>query len=68
MNSVQTKIVAKDIVKSMEMNGTLEAKPGRFKSKEMRDESDEELQEEEDEEEILRENKKGKRYSSIDIA
>lgn len=61
MNSVQTKIVAKDIVKSMEMNGTLEAKPGRLKSKEMRDESDEELQEEEDEEEILRENKKDRR-------
>lgn len=60
MNSVQTKIVAKDIVKSMEMNGSLEAKLGRLKSKEMRDESDEDLREEdEDEEEIMRENKKG---------
>lgn len=62
MNSVQTKSVAKDIVRSMEMNGTLETKP-RFASV-MRDVSDEELQEEaeeEDEEDVLQETKKDRR-------
>lgn len=61
MNSVQTKSVAKDIVRSMEMNGTLETKP-RFASV-MRELSDEELQEEaeEDDEDILQESKKERR-------
>lgn len=61
MNSVQTKNVAKDIVRSMEMNGTLETKP-RLTSV-MRDLSDEELQEEaeEEDEEVLHESKKERR-------
>lgn len=62
MNSVQTKSVAKDIVRNMEMNGTLETKP-RLTAV-TRDLSDEELQEEEaeeEDEEILQENKKERR-------
>ncbi|KAJ0059704.1 hypothetical protein NL108_011200, partial [Boleophthalmus pectinirostris] len=61
MNSVQTKSVAKDIVRSMELNGSLEPKP-RLMSH-MREVSDEELQEEveEDDEQVLQENKKGTR-------
>lgn len=59
MNSVQTKSVAKDIVRSMEMNGTLEPKP-RLTSV-MRDLSDEELQEEEEDEDVSHENKKERR-------
>ncbi|XP_020791340.1 acyl-CoA-binding domain-containing protein 5A [Boleophthalmus pectinirostris] len=61
MNSVQTKSVAKDIVRSMELNGSLEPKP-RLMSH-MREVSDEELQEEveEDDEQVLQENKKERR-------
>ncbi|KAK7881499.1 hypothetical protein WMY93_029908 [Mugilogobius chulae] len=61
MNSVQTKSVAKDIVRSMEMNGTLEAKPRLMSN--MREVSDDELQEEAEEEdgEVLQENKKERR-------
>uniref|UniRef100_A0A3B4YVS9 Acyl-CoA-binding domain-containing protein 5 n=1 Tax=Seriola lalandi dorsalis TaxID=1841481 RepID=A0A3B4YVS9_SERLL len=73
MNSMASKSVAKSIVRSMEMNGTLETRPARLKSKEVKErledeaqeededeEDDEEEEEEEEEEEVaIRENRKG---------
>ncbi|XP_072307197.1 acyl-CoA-binding domain-containing protein 5A isoform X2 [Eucyclogobius newberryi] len=61
MNSIQTKSVAKDIVKNMELNGTLATKPRLTSS--TREVSDEELQEEaeEEDEEVLQEHKKERR-------
>ncbi|CAL9698204.1 unnamed protein product [Knipowitschia caucasica] len=59
MNSVQTKSVAKDIVRSMELNGTLETK----RVANVREVSDEELPEEaeEEEDEVSQDNKKERR-------
>ncbi|XP_040922030.1 acyl-CoA-binding domain-containing protein 5A isoform X2 [Toxotes jaculatrix] len=51
LNSVASKSVAKSIVKTMEMNGTLETRPARLKLKEVRERSEEEAQEEDEEDE-----------------
>ncbi|XP_067434818.1 acyl-CoA-binding domain-containing protein 5A isoform X2 [Thunnus thynnus] len=51
LNSMPSKSVAKSIVRTMEMNGTLETRPARLKSKEVRERSEEEPQEEDEEEE-----------------
>ncbi|XP_028289243.1 acyl-CoA-binding domain-containing protein 5A [Parambassis ranga] len=51
LNSMQTKSVAKDIVRSMEMNGTLKTQPARQKPIEDRRQEDVEEEEEEEEEE-----------------
>ncbi|XP_026219401.1 acyl-CoA-binding domain-containing protein 5A isoform X2 [Anabas testudineus] len=49
LNSTPSKSVAKTIVRSMEMNGTLEAKAAQLKLKEVREWSEEEEQEEPEE-------------------
>uniref|UniRef100_A0A8C6WP50 Acyl-CoA-binding domain-containing protein 5 n=1 Tax=Neogobius melanostomus TaxID=47308 RepID=A0A8C6WP50_9GOBI len=59
MNSLQTKSVAKDVVRTMELNGTLDTKP-KFTSV-MNDLSDEELLEEEEDDEVIQESKKERR-------
>ncbi|GAA6215177.1 acyl-CoA-binding domain-containing protein 5 [Lates japonicus] len=51
LNSVQSKSVAKSIVRTMEMNGTLEIRPTRLKSKEVKERAEEETQEEDEEDE-----------------
>ncbi|XP_078136921.1 acyl-CoA-binding domain-containing protein 5A isoform X1 [Sander vitreus] len=51
LNSMQSKSVAKSIIRTMEMNGTLETRPARLKSKEVNEKSEEETQDEEEEEE-----------------
>lgn len=48
---MQSKSVAKSIIRTMEMNGTLETHPARLKSKEVNEKSEEETQDEEEEEE-----------------
>lgn len=70
MNSVPvSRSVAKSIVRTMEMNGTLETRPARLKAKEVKEKSEDEAQEEdeeeeddeeeEEEEEVIRDVKKG---------
>lgn len=68
LNSMPSKSVAKSIIRTMEMNGTLETRPARLKSKEVSEMSEEDAQEEEDEEEeeeeeeekeVIREPRKG---------
>ncbi|XP_039983321.1 acyl-CoA-binding domain-containing protein 5A [Xiphias gladius] len=59
LNSVHSKSVAKSIVRTMEMNGTLETRPAKLKSNEAKERSDDEAQEEEEadeeeEEEVAR--------------
>ncbi|XP_070709219.1 acyl-CoA-binding domain-containing protein 5A [Pempheris klunzingeri] len=49
LNSVPSKSVTKSIIRTMELNGTLETRPGRLKPKEAKETSDEETQEEEEE-------------------
>ncbi|KAF1373204.1 hypothetical protein PFLUV_G00257930 [Perca fluviatilis] len=51
LNSMQSKSVAKSIVRTMEMNGTLETRPARLKSKQVNEKSEEATQDEEEEEE-----------------
>lgn len=51
LNSIPSKSVAKSIIRTMEMNGTLETRAARLKSKETKERSDEEAQDEEEEEE-----------------
>ncbi|KAM3593409.1 uncharacterized protein V6R79_012381 [Siganus canaliculatus] len=51
LNSLTSKSVAKNIIKTMEMNGTLETRPAKLKSKERSEEEEEEEEEEEDDEE-----------------
>uniref|UniRef100_A0A3B4Y7M5 Acyl-CoA-binding domain-containing protein 5 n=1 Tax=Seriola lalandi dorsalis TaxID=1841481 RepID=A0A3B4Y7M5_SERLL len=51
MNSMASKSVAKSIVRSMEMNGTLETRPARLKSKEVKERLEDEAQEEDEDEE-----------------
>ncbi|KAM8731462.1 acyl-CoA-binding domain-containing protein 5A isoform 2-T2 [Acanthopagrus schlegelii] len=51
LNSMQSKGIAKSIIRTMEMNGTLETRPARLKSKEVKERSEEETPEEEEEEE-----------------
>ncbi|KAL7373166.1 hypothetical protein ABVT39_000413 [Epinephelus coioides] len=50
LNSMPSKSVTKSIVRTMEMNGTLETHPARLKSKEVKELSEEEIQEEEEDE------------------
>lgn len=50
LNSMPSKSVTKSIVRTMEMNGTLETRPARLKSKEVKKMSEEEIQEEEEDE------------------
>lgn len=74
MNSVTSKSVTKSIIRTMEMNGTLETCPAKLKSKEGMERSEEEEQEEEemDEEEeeeeegedVIREVRKDKKSAS----
>lgn len=59
LNSMQTKSVAKDIVRSMEMNGTLKTQPARQKPIEDMEEEEEEDEEEEEEDLVIREVGKG---------
>ncbi|XP_068160548.1 acyl-CoA-binding domain-containing protein 5A isoform X2 [Antennarius striatus] len=56
LDSVTSKSVAKSIIRTMEMNGTLETRPTRFKTKEVRERLEEEKEEEE--EEVIREMRK----------
>uniref|UniRef100_UPI0037E7EE36 acyl-CoA-binding domain-containing protein 5A isoform X2 n=1 Tax=Semicossyphus pulcher TaxID=241346 RepID=UPI0037E7EE36 len=49
MNSMPSKSVTKSIIRTMEMNGTLQTRPARLKSKEVRERSEDEAQEEEEE-------------------
>uniref|UniRef100_A0A8C4NU08 Acyl-CoA-binding domain-containing protein 5 n=1 Tax=Dicentrarchus labrax TaxID=13489 RepID=A0A8C4NU08_DICLA len=55
LNSVHSKNVTKNIIRTMEMNGTLETRPARLKSKE----------EEEEEEEVIREVRKDKKSAAL---
>ncbi|XP_060949625.1 acyl-CoA-binding domain-containing protein 5A isoform X2 [Limanda limanda] len=50
MNSMPSKSIAKSIVRTMEMNGTLETRPARLKPKEVKERPEEEAQEEDEEE------------------
>ncbi|XP_017262311.1 acyl-CoA-binding domain-containing protein 5A [Kryptolebias marmoratus] len=51
LNSLETKSVAKSIIRNMEMNGSLESRPARLKEREeMQQEDDDDEVEEEDEE------------------
>ncbi|KAM6971090.1 acyl-CoA-binding domain-containing protein 5A [Tautogolabrus adspersus] len=51
LNSMPSKSVTKSIIRTMEMNGTLQTRPASLKSKEVRERSEDEAQEEEGEEE-----------------
>ncbi|XP_034562757.1 acyl-CoA-binding domain-containing protein 5A [Notolabrus celidotus] len=51
LNTMPSKSVTKSIIRTMEMNGTLQIRPSRVKSKEVRETSEEEAQEEDEEEE-----------------
>ncbi|KAM9839792.1 acyl-CoA-binding domain-containing protein 5A [Aulostomus maculatus] len=51
MNSMASKSVAKSIIRNMEVNGTLEPRPARLASKEVKETSDEESEEENEEDE-----------------
>ncbi|CAJ1082655.1 LOW QUALITY PROTEIN: acyl-CoA-binding domain-containing protein 5 [Xyrichtys novacula] len=51
LNSMPSKSVTKSIIRTMEMNGTLQIRPSRPKPKEAKERSDEEAQEDEEEEE-----------------
>ncbi|AWP21038.1 putative acyl-CoA-binding domain-containing protein 5 isoform 2 [Scophthalmus maximus] len=51
LNSMPSKSVTKSIIRSMEMNGTLETRPARLKPKEVEEEAEEEDEEDEEEEE-----------------
>ncbi|XP_041670562.1 acyl-CoA-binding domain-containing protein 5A [Cheilinus undulatus] len=55
MNSMPSRSVTKSIIRTMEMNGTLQIRPARVKSKEVTEEEaqEEEEEEEDDEEEVL---------------
>ncbi|XP_029979094.1 acyl-CoA-binding domain-containing protein 5A isoform X3 [Sphaeramia orbicularis] len=72
LHSMPSKSVTKSIVRSMELNGTLETKPAKIKSTEMTERSDEEPEEEEeeeeedeDEEEVEREVRKDKKSAAL---
>ncbi|XP_042366417.1 acyl-CoA-binding domain-containing protein 5A [Plectropomus leopardus] len=70
LNSASSKSVAKSIVRTMEMNGTLETRPSRLKSKEKSDEEtpeeeeDEDEEDEEEEEVVIRDVKKDKKSAA----
>ncbi|CAB1448646.1 unnamed protein product [Pleuronectes platessa] len=51
LNSMPSKSIAKSIVRTMEMNGTLETRPARLKPKEVKERPEEEAQEEDEDEE-----------------
>ncbi|XP_032360202.1 acyl-CoA-binding domain-containing protein 5A isoform X2 [Etheostoma spectabile] len=51
LNSMPSKSIAKSIVRTMEMNGSLETRPARLKSKEVNEKPEEETQDDEEEEE-----------------
>ncbi|XP_034718512.1 acyl-CoA-binding domain-containing protein 5A isoform X2 [Etheostoma cragini] len=51
LNSMPSKSIAKSIARTMEMNGSLETRPARLKSKEVNEKPEEETQDEEEEEE-----------------
>ncbi|XP_041817233.1 acyl-CoA-binding domain-containing protein 5A [Chelmon rostratus] len=70
LNTVPSKSVTKSIIRTMEMNGTLETRPARLKSKEVKErpeeeeEEEENEEEEEEEEEVIREVRKDKKSSA----
>ncbi|KAG7525409.1 hypothetical protein JOB18_026588 [Solea senegalensis] len=49
LNSVHSKSVTKSIVRTMEMNGTLETRPARLKANEVKETSEEDAEEEDEE-------------------
>ncbi|XP_044031514.1 acyl-CoA-binding domain-containing protein 5A isoform X2 [Siniperca chuatsi] len=74
LNSVPSKSVAKSIIRTMEMNGTLETRPATLKLKEVRERSEEEAQEEdeneeeeEEEEVVMREVRKDKKSTTSQL-
>ncbi|TKS87526.1 Acyl-CoA-binding domain-containing protein 5A [Collichthys lucidus] len=75
LGSAPSKSVTKSIIRTMEMNGTLETRPARLKTKEVKEMSEEEAQEDEEEEdedeeeveeeeEVMREVRKDKKSAS----
>ncbi|KAL6097634.1 acbd5 [Pungitius sinensis] len=70
LNSGPSKSVAKSIVRTMKMNGTLETHPARLQSKEVKEKSEEEEEDEDDEEEeeeeevLIREVRKDKKSAA----
>lgn len=60
LNSLETKSVAKSIIRNMEMNGSLESQPARLKQKEETQQEEEEVEDDEEEEkEEIMEARKG---------
>lgn len=58
LNSMPSKSVTKSIIRTMEMNGTLEVKPARIKSKEVSEGSEDE-EDDDEEEDVTQKERKG---------
>ncbi|KAM9337678.1 acyl-CoA-binding domain-containing protein 5A [Symphorus nematophorus] len=67
LNSAASKSVTKSIIRTMEMNGTLENRPARLKPKEVRETSAEEAQEEDEEEEEEEEEEEGEEVAIREV-